>query len=100
MASYVPGKLLDPQGFVRHLHTDRENRTCHWGFDPSHWRCYVHLDETVYSKSKKTDKTGSEPDPEPVRTGLSVLEAQNLLNEVKARFIQDPVKRKQVGSVL
>ncbi len=88
---------MGPQDFVRHLHTDRENRTCHWGFDPVHWRCYVHLDETVYSKNKKPEKTGTEAEPEPVKTGLNVSEAKDLLNEVKARFILSPVKRNQVG---
>ena len=93
------GKFLDPQDFVRHLHTDRENRTCHWGFDPVHWRCYIHLDETVYKKSKKSDqepeKTGLE---EPNKTGLSVADAQDILSDVKSRFVHSTLKRKQVGS--
>ena len=92
--------MLDPQDFVRHLHSDRENRTCHWGFDPVHWRCYVHLDETVYSKSKrlKTSLTSFVEEEEPVKTSLTVHDATDLLNEIKARFVHSSSKkRKQVG---
>ena len=99
---FVSGIFLDPQDFVRHLHTDRENRTCHWGFDPVHWRCYIHLDETVYKKSKKPEKSDQEPDKtgleEPNKTGLSVADAHDVLNDVKSRFVHSTLKRKQVGS--
>ena len=96
----ISEKMLDPQDFVRHLHSDRENRTCHWGFDPVHWRCYVHLDETVYSKSKRLKTSLTSFVDEPVKTSLTVHDATDLLNEIKARFVHSSSsskKRKQVG---
>ena len=35
--------LFSPEKFVGHTHKALENRTCHWGFDPANWRCYIHL---------------------------------------------------------
>jgi hypothetical protein len=37
--------LFSPQKFVCHVCKDKpkENRTCHWGFDSSMWRSYVHV---------------------------------------------------------
>ena len=99
--------MLDPQDFVRHLHSDRENRTCHWGFDPIHWRCYVHLDDTFYSnRSKIPVQSGS-----PVQSGLSDSDKEKLsetlrradesLNEMKIRFVHHgaAIKRKKVGRI-
>ncbi|VDI41853.1 ski oncogene-like [Mytilus galloprovincialis] len=34
---------FSPSEFVRHSHKALENRTCHWGFDSSHWRSYLLL---------------------------------------------------------
>lgn len=49
--------MLDPQDFIRHLHSSsRENRTCHWGFDPAHWRSYLHLQEDAYDSKKELDE--------------------------------------------
>jgi hypothetical protein len=89
--------MLDPQDFVRHLHSDRENRTCHWGFDPIHWRCYVHLDETIYSTRSKPVQTGlSDSDKEKLSEMLS--QADDSLKEMKIRFVHHPaMKRKKVG---
>lgn len=81
--------MLDPQSFVRHLHTDRENQTCHWGFDASHWRSYVHISD-VYYKSR-TEAAA-------VATDLSPDKAQALLDEIKKRFNHHPkLHRKQVS---
>jgi hypothetical protein len=90
----LTGQYLDPADFVRHLHTDRENRTCHWGFDPAHWRCYVHLDERVYTRPPEP------AGPEPGSTGLSVKTAKNLLNSFKARFAAPPRERIEVRNAI
>ena len=82
-------RLLDPQEFILHLHVSRrENRTCHWGFDPAHWRTYLHLDEDAHRWA-----TG-EADAEGERA-----EAMRRLDEVKRRFtaMHPRLKRKQVG---
>lgn len=34
-------RLYCPQKFVTHSHGQKENRTCHWGFDSSNWRSYI-----------------------------------------------------------
>eukprot|EP00095_Tigriopus_kingsejongensis_P006898 maker-scaffold125_size330479-snap-gene-2.17 protein:Tk06898 transcript:maker-scaffold125_size330479-snap-gene-2.17-mRNA-1 annotation:"ski oncogene" len=50
-------ELLDPQDFIRHLHSSsRENRTCHWGFDPVHWRSYLHLQDDAYASKKDLEE--------------------------------------------
>lgn len=36
--------MYTPQKFVSHAHKREENRTCHWGFDSSNWRNYLHVD--------------------------------------------------------
>ena len=78
-----PDRLLDPQGFILHLHVyQRENRTCHWGFDPAHWRSYLHLDEDAYRWEDER------------------AEAARRLGDVKRRFEEahPKLKRKQVGN--
>ena len=79
--SCSPDRSLDPQGFILHLHVyQRENRTCHWGFDPAHWRSYLHLDEDAYRWEDER------------------AEATRRLDDVKRRFTAHPnLKRKQVG---
>lgn len=37
------GGMFSPSEFVCHAHGGLENRTCHWGFDSSHWRNYMKL---------------------------------------------------------
>lgn len=37
--------MFSPQTFVCHAHRALENRTCHWGFDSSNWRAYLHVAE-------------------------------------------------------
>uniref|UniRef100_A0A0C9QEP7 V-SKI_2 protein n=1 Tax=Fopius arisanus TaxID=64838 RepID=A0A0C9QEP7_9HYME len=46
------GCQFSPQRFVRHAHRPLENRTCHWGFDSTNWRCYLLLsrDQPHYNK--------------------------------------------------
>ena len=82
---------MDPQEFILHLHVSRrENRTCHWGFDPAHWRTYLHLDEDAHRWA-----TGAGEDAEAERA-----EAMRRLEEVKRRFtgaMHPRLKRKQVG---
>ncbi len=48
--------LFCPQKFVCHSHRNRENRTCHWGFDSANWRAYLLLSDD-YTQSEK-DKLG------------------------------------------
>ncbi|VDK67820.1 unnamed protein product [Gongylonema pulchrum] len=38
--------VFSGEKFVSHSHSTNEVRgVCHWGFDSSNWRCYLHLDE-------------------------------------------------------
>ena len=101
----LTGTLLDPQNFVRHLHSERENQTCHWGFDASHWRSYVHISDIYHKKSASGD--ASDPDlrsaagsPASSTEGchMSPDKAQNLLDEVKKRFNHPKLARKQVST--
>ena len=79
---------MDPQEFILHLHVSRrENRTCHWGFDPAHWRTYLHLDEDAHRWTGEADEEER-------------AEAMRRLDEVKRRFtgaMHPRLKRKQVG---
>ena len=87
--------MLDPQSFVRHLHTDRENQTCHWGFDASHWRSYVHIADIYYKKHdhNKVDDSPTSSDNEKI----SPEKAQSMLDEIKKRFNHPKLSRKQVS---
>ena len=41
---YILAKHLSPREFILHLHpANRETQTCHWGFDVSNWRSYLHI---------------------------------------------------------
>ena len=100
--------MLDPQSFVRHLHTDRENQTCHWGFDAAHWRSYVHISDAYYKKSNtatSTDLSTSDSENRPMTPSSSSEEkpmvdrVQSLLDEVKKRFNHPKLSRKQVGQL-
>ena len=103
---------MDPQSFVRHLHSERENQTCHWGFDASNWRSYVHISDIYYKKPDNaavaSDSIGcdaidravspkSTEEKSSSSTSVSAPEkAQNMLDDVKKRFSL-PI-RKQVSS--
>ena len=102
---------MDPQSFVRHLHSERENQTCHWGFDASNWRSYVHISDIYYKKPDNAavasdsigcdaiDRAVSPKSTEEKSSSSSVLapeKAQNMLDDVKKRFSL-PI-RKQVSS--
>ena len=102
------GTMLDPQSFVRHLHTDRENQTCHWGFDAAHWRSYVHISDAYYKKSNTkeattTESSASDSENRPMTPSSSSEEkptvdrVQSLLDEIKKRFNHPKLSRKQVG---
>ena len=50
--------LFSPAKFVCHSHRQRENRTCHWGFDSDNWRAYLHLaDDYTQDEQDKLKKT-------------------------------------------
>ena len=51
--------LFCPAKFVCHSHgRNRENRTCHWGFDSANWRAYLHLaDDYTEAEQDKLTKT-------------------------------------------
>ena len=105
---------MDPQSFVRHLHSERENQTCHWGFDASNWRSYVHISDIYYKKPDNAanvasdsnsssmgcdaiDRAVSPNSTEEKSSSVSAPEkAQNVLDEVKKRFSLP--MRKQVSS--
>ena len=97
--------MLDPQSFVRHLHTDRENQTCHWGFDAAHWRSYVHISDAYYKKSSNSSSNTETSDSEnrPMTPSSSSEEkpivdrVQAILDEIKKRFNHPKLTRKQVG---
>lgn len=80
--------MMNPFEFVRHVHTDREKRMCHWGFDPIQWRHYLHLDGKEYAKSRDASLDES---LELIQEGL------DRLKHVKERFGRRGLKRKQVG---
>ena len=41
---YILAKHFSPREFILHLHpANRETQTCHWGFDVSNWRSYLHI---------------------------------------------------------
>ena len=94
----LAGTMLDPQSFVRHLHTDRENQTCHWGFDASHWRSYVHIADIYYKKNdhNKVDDSPTSSDNEKI----SPEKAQSMLDEIKKRFNHPKLSRKHVSSTI
>ncbi len=53
--------LFCPPKFVCHSHRNKENRTCHWGFDSANWRAYLHLaDDYTKSEKDKMSKTVSD----------------------------------------
>ena len=103
---------MDPQSFVRHLHSERENQTCHWGFDASNWRSYVHISDIYYKKPDNAaavasdsigcdaiDRAVSPKSTEEKSSSSSVSapeKAQNMLDDVKKRFSLPT--RKQVSS--
>ena len=96
--STISGTLLDPQSFVRHLHSERENQTCHWGFDASHWRSYVHISDIYHKKSADTeDHRTASPASSSDGGQMSPEKAQSLLDEVKKRFNHPKLARKQVS---
>ena len=83
---------LSPQDFILHLHsTSRENRTCHWGFEPSNWRSYLHLNESAYY-GRNSSSSNNEDDPV---AASEVKLALRDLEEFKQRFRRS-LKRKQV----
>lgn len=49
--------MLPPNKFILHVckNKPKENRTCHWGFDSTKWRSYIHvaLEETNMEKCTK-----------------------------------------------
>ena len=92
------GTLLDAQSFVRHLHSERENQTCHWGFDASHWRSYVHISDIYHKKSADSEANSRTASPASSIEGqISPEKAQSLLDEVKKRFNHPKLSRKAVS---
>ena len=48
---------FSPRNFILHLHPEnRESQTCHWGFDASHWRSYLHIQVDKISEHFKHDR--------------------------------------------
>uniref|UniRef100_A0A182W7N6 c-SKI SMAD4-binding domain-containing protein n=1 Tax=Anopheles minimus TaxID=112268 RepID=A0A182W7N6_9DIPT len=44
--------LFSPQKFVCHQHEPQEIRTCHWGFNSSNWRWYIHVVESEKNRDE------------------------------------------------
>ena len=98
---------MDPQNFVRHLHSERENQTCHWGFDASHWRSYVHISDIYHKKENRSNEADQDlrsaansPASSSEGCQMSPDKAQHLLDEVKKRFNHPKLTRKQVSSLI
>lgn len=71
--------IFSPQKFVCHAHHQKENRTCHWGFDSLNWRAYILLED------------GLENNPQ----------LKDVLKDMKSRFdFNHKYKRKQVSPFL
>lgn len=71
--------VFSPQKFVMHSHHDKENRTCHWGFDSSNWRNYLHLSKEIVHEKKWKE----------------------MLDKVKAKYDLNHLnKRKQVSVII
>ena len=63
-----------------HSHRNRENRTCHWGFDSANWRAYLHLaDDYTQEETDKLMKT---------------------VTDFKSRYQANNQKRKLVSKIL
>lgn len=62
--------MFSPQKFVGHVHRQKENRTCHWGFDSRNWRDYLHVSLDVDNREKYTKMLDD----------LRDLEQQEMLN--------------------
>ena len=45
--------LFSPRTFVSHGHKSEENRICHWGFSPEHWRAYLKIRSTEEIKARE-----------------------------------------------
>lgn len=72
--------LFCPAKFVCHSHRNRENRTCHWGFDSANWRAYLHLaDDYTQEETDKLMKT---------------------VTDFKSRYQANNQKRKLVSKIL
>ena len=67
------GDYLSPPDFVRHLHTNLQNRTCHWGFDVDHWRSYLHLSDPPSSDPQKPQSSPPERALEEVKNKFEDL---------------------------
>ncbi|XP_052864165.1 ski oncogene-like [Anopheles cruzii] len=46
--------MYSPQKFVCHQHEPQEIRTCHWGFDSSYWRLYIHVLDSDKNREEHT----------------------------------------------
>lgn len=49
------GAMFAPTQFVSHSHSELENGTIHWGFDPTNWRSYLmlSLDQAGYPRAQE-----------------------------------------------
>lgn len=49
------GAMFAPAQFVSHSHSELENGTIHWGFDPTNWRSYLmlSLDQAGYPRAQE-----------------------------------------------
>lgn len=49
------GDMFAPTQFVSHSHSELENGTIHWGFDPTNWRSYLmlSLDQAGYPRAQE-----------------------------------------------
>jgi len=52
----VCGTTFSPEQFVGHCHEDKERRACHWGFDPTHWRSYIMVDDTGAGQQEERNR--------------------------------------------
>ena len=102
ISSAFPAEYLSPEEFILHLHHRRENRTCHWGFDPVHWRSYLHLreDAVLWDWAREEEEEDAAADLARRAAQVAALEAaRRRLAEFKRKFGHPKMKRKQVGRI-
>ncbi|CAK8690558.1 unnamed protein product [Clavelina lepadiformis] len=89
---------FSPKRFVAHSHRGLEKRTCHWGFDPDHWRSYLLLPkETDSVKRPDLEKSlnvlkarfdVSNPDAEPYSNGSPTSIKRRLGSDYETQHIK------------
>ncbi|XP_044739627.1 ski oncogene [Chrysoperla carnea] len=98
--------MFSPQQFVCHAHRDLENRTCHWGFDSTNWRTYLHvckeqqvdrekMEHVLDLLKEQYDGTAAFP-PAPITNNTNHKRKQIPMDDIIKTEIIDPIKGSDV----